>query len=93
MSGPIISRVKLGAAHDGEAEMVLTILYENGGETQVALDGYAADHLMAACAAGTADALVGQGWQPVRDALQASSNRFITPDRNSTHQDRTDRNV
>ncbi len=76
MSGAVISRVQLGAAHDGDAEMVLTLRFGNGGETHVALDGYAVDHLMAACGATDADRLVGLGWEPVRDALQASSNRY-----------------
>ena len=76
MSGAVITRVRLGAAHDGVAEMVLTLTYENGGETAVALDEYAAEHLMSACAAKDADELLGQGWERVRDALEASSNRF-----------------
>lgn len=76
MSGAVISRVQLGAAHDGDAEMVLTLRYDNGGETAVALDGYAVDHLMNACGATDADGLVGHGWEPVRNALQAASNRY-----------------
>ena len=32
MSGAVITRVRLGAAHDGVAEMVLTLTYENGKE-------------------------------------------------------------
>ena len=76
MSGAVISRVQLGAAHDGAAEMVLTLRYENGGETLVALDPHAADHLMTACGATEAEALIGQDWSKVRDALEASSNRY-----------------
>ena len=77
MSGAVISRVELGAAHDGVAEMVVTLRYENGGETLIALDAYAVDHLMTACAAPAPEALVGQGGAYVRDALEASSNRFM----------------
>ena len=83
MTVAVISRVRLGAAHDGAAEMVLTLSYENGGETMVALDDHAAEHLMTACAAKDADDLVGQGWEKVRDALEASSNRFAAADKNN----------
>ena len=38
MSGAVISRVQLAAAHDGEAEMVVTLRFENGGESLVPLD-------------------------------------------------------
>lgn len=72
-----IARVQLAAAHDGEAELIVILAYENGGETEIALDAFAADHLMRACGAGCADDLVGRGWRHVRDALEASSNRYI----------------
>jgi hypothetical protein len=76
MSGPVISRVQVGAAHDGVAEMVVTLRYDNGGETLVPLDDHAAAHLMTGCGAQGAEGLLGQGWERVRDALEASSNRF-----------------
>ncbi len=72
----MISRVRLGASHDGAAELVLTLRFDGGGETRVALGEDAAGRLMTACGANDADALVGQGWERVRDALQTSSNRF-----------------
>jgi hypothetical protein len=80
MSGAVISRVQMGAAHDGDAEIVLTLRYDNGGETLVALDPHAAGHLMTACGAAHPDALLGQGWERVRDALEASSNRYAVAD-------------
>jgi ribosomal protein L19E len=76
MSGAVISEVQLCAGHDGAAELVLTLRFDGGGETRVALGEDAADHLMTACDADDADALVGQGWERVRDALETSSNRF-----------------
>jgi hypothetical protein len=76
MSGALISEVSLGAAHDGVAELVVTLRFDNGGETRVALDRHAADHLYTACGVRDSSALVGQGWERVRDALAASSNRF-----------------
>ena len=83
MTVAVISRVRLGAAHDGAAEMVLTLSYENGGETLVALDDHAAEHLMTVCAAKDVDDLLGQGWEKVRDALEASSNRFAAENQNN----------
>jgi hypothetical protein len=80
VSGAVISQIRLGASHDGAAELVVTLRFEGGGETRVALDEHAAGHLMTACGANDADALVGQGWERVRDALQMSSNRFAGRD-------------
>jgi hypothetical protein len=77
MSGATIKRVDLGAAHDGEAELIVVLSFENGGETAVALDEYAARALLASCGARTPDGLIGAGWEHVRDALVASSNRFV----------------
>lgn len=77
MSGAVISRVQLAAAHDGDAELVVALLFENGGESLVALDECAARHLMESCGAENPDALVGHGWERVRDALDVSSNRFV----------------
>ncbi len=79
MSGAVITRVQVGAAHDGAAELVVTLRYENGGETLVPLDAAAVVRLMSGCAAKDAGALIGQGWERVRDALEASSNRFAEP--------------
>jgi hypothetical protein len=77
MSGAVISRVQVAAAHDGEAELVVALCFENGAESVVSLDECAVRHLMSACGADCADALVGQGWERVRDALVFSSNRFV----------------
>ncbi|WP_448586221.1 hypothetical protein [Thermaurantiacus sp.] len=79
MSGAVVESVHVAAAHDGEAELVVSLRYPNGGRSAVALDSYAARHLMAACRAGCADDLVGAGWEPVRDALAAASARFLKP--------------
>lgn len=84
MSGAAITSVRLAAAHDGDAELVVTLRFENGGETQVTLDHYAASHLMDACGAAAPEALVGQGWERVRNALEASSNRFVGLETNAS---------
>jgi hypothetical protein len=77
MSEAIINHVRLGAAHDGDAELVVTLMFENGGVTEVTLEHFAARHLMDACAVTRPEALIGQSWRSVRDALAAASNRFV----------------
>lgn len=84
MSGAVISRVQLAAAHDGEAELMVTLRFENGGESPVSLDEHAVRVLMESCGVEHPDQLVGKGWGHVRDALEASSNRFMNS--NSTDQ-------
>lgn len=76
MSGAKVSQVQIAAAHDGEAELVVTLSFENGGQSLVALDEFAARSLLASCAADSADGLIGARWEQVRDALVASSGRY-----------------
>lgn len=76
MSGASISAVRIGAAHDGAAELCLTLSFADGGQSLVTLDHHATHALLTACNAATADALIGVGWAPVRDALIAASGRF-----------------
>ncbi len=76
MSGAIIRAVSVGAAHDGAAELCITLGFANGGESLVTLDDHAARALLTACGATTADALIGVGWVQVRDALISASDRF-----------------
>ncbi len=71
-----ISRVRLAAAHEGTAELIVTVTYEGGGVTQVPLDRHASDALLQACDASDPDQLVGSSWTAVRDALSRSYNRF-----------------
>ncbi len=83
MSGAVISRVQLAAAHDGDAELVVTLRYENGGESLVPLDEHAVRALMESCGATGPDDLVGKGWGHVRDALEVASNRFMNSNSNA----------
>lgn len=76
MSGPTISHVEIAAAHDGEAELVVTLTYENGGRSLVTLDEYGARALLDSCGTSNADGLIGASWEKVRDALVAASSRF-----------------
>ena len=76
MAGATISDVHVVAAHDGDAELRITLRFGNGGQSLVTLDEYAVRSLLASAGAQTADQLVGVGWDKVRDALIASSSRF-----------------
>lgn len=71
-----ITGARIGAAHDGVAELVVTIGFAGAGSTQITLDEHAGAALMAACGAKALDDLNGQSWQRVRDALAIAYNRF-----------------
>ncbi len=73
-----VADVRVAAAHEGVAELVVTLAYPNGGRTEVALDEPAVTALMAACNAQSEGDLLGCSWRQVRDALQVSWNR-LTP--------------
>lgn len=76
MSHAVISEVQIAAAHDGDAELLVTLTFENGGTTLVALDEYAVRALFESCAASEPEKLIGASWEHVRDALIASSQRY-----------------
>ena len=73
-----IARVRVAAAHEGVAELVVEIAHANGGRSEVALDHLSADALMQSCGAEHTDELIGHSWSKVRDAMAVSWNRFIT---------------
>jgi hypothetical protein len=72
----VISDVRVAAAHDGVAELVVTLRHGNGGISEVNLDQLAAAALFRACHASTTEELMGHGWEKVREALGVSWNRF-----------------
>ena len=76
MEPAIIRDVRVAAAHEGIAELVVSIEYENGGTTEVALDQMATSALMDSCNASSIEDVKGQSWDKVRDALQVSYNRY-----------------
>ena len=76
MAGAVISDVRVAAAHEGVAELVVSLTHENGGRSEVALDQLAASALLASCDAAQPEGLVGAPWEKVRDALRVSWNRF-----------------
>ena len=76
MTAAKIKDVRIAAAHEGIAELIVTVEYDNGGISEIALDQVATGALMQSCQADSAEDLIGQSWELVRDALQVSYNRF-----------------
>jgi hypothetical protein len=72
----VIANARVAAAHEGTAELVVTIRYSNGGTSEIALDAIATEQLMQSCEATTLDGLHGQSWKKVQAALSASYNRY-----------------
>lgn len=68
----VISHVQLGAAHEGHAELLITLTYPTGGQTVVPLDPTSCAHLMDLARASQVEELIGTTWQLVRDAIQAA---------------------
>lgn len=71
-----IKDARVAAAHEGIAELVVEIEYDNGGTTEVALDQMATSALMRSCEAENIEDIKGHSWDKVRDALQVSYNRY-----------------
>lgn len=78
MSTALIKRVEIAAAHDGVAELIVTLEFKNGGQSLVTLDEFAAHHLMKTTGTSAPEELTGTPWEHVRDALSASSKRYQT---------------
>ena len=74
--GAVITATRVAAAHDGIAELVVTLLHAGGGCSEVMLDEMAASALLRSWAANHPDELLGVGWEKVRDALGVSWNRY-----------------
>ncbi len=72
----VIKSARVAAAHEGVAELVVLIEYDNGGTTEVALDQMATAALMQSCQAEKIEDISGHTWDKVRDALQVSYNRY-----------------
>ena len=70
----VISDVRLAAAHEGVAEIVVSLTFNNGGQSQVALEHIAGARLMQNCGAARVDELIGQGWEHVRAAPAGAHN-------------------
>jgi hypothetical protein len=71
-----IKHARVAAAHEGIAEMIVAIEYDNGGVTEIYLDRHSAETLLSNTESSSLDDLVGASWEQVRDALSTSFNRF-----------------
>lgn len=78
MSTAVIKHVQIAAAHDGVAELIVTLQFQNGGQSLVTLDEFAVHQLMKTTGASAPEELTGTPWEHVRDALAASSERYLT---------------
>jgi hypothetical protein len=76
MSEAVICGVRVAAAHDGVAELVVTLRHRNGVCSDVTLDETASAALFRGCNAVRPEDLEGYGWERVREALLESSCRF-----------------
>lgn len=70
MPEPVIADAVVAAGHDGQAELVVRVRYENGALDSVTLDARCARKLMEDCAAESAEELRGQPWQRLLAVLQ-----------------------
>lgn len=70
----VITNVRLAAAHEGVAELVVSLTYINGGESDIALDQATSARLMRGVGALKMEDLIGHGWEHIRDALTDTYN-------------------
>jgi hypothetical protein len=66
---PVIEDALVAPGHDGEAQLVVRVRYENGALGSVTLDESCARKLMEDCTANSAADLCGQPWQRLLDVL------------------------
>lgn len=61
--GAVIVGAEIAAGHDGAAELVVTLRYDNGAQASVAIDAEAGFALMRNCGASDLAGLAGQPWR------------------------------
>jgi len=65
-----ITRAEVVGGHDGRAEVVVEITYENGGTTTISLDEEACTTSLDRAGIASIEQLVGQDWNVVLPAMQ-----------------------
>jgi hypothetical protein len=65
----VIVAAEIAGGHDGSAELVLSIQYENGGVSAVTLDADTGFGVMQACGAADLAALIGRPWRDISKGL------------------------
>ena len=61
-AGPVIASAVLGPGHDGQAEVVVELVYPNGGRTHLSVAQTALDHALDAAGVQHLDDLRGRPW-------------------------------
>lgn len=82
MSGPagvegeaVVLAAEVTAGHDGDAELTLSVRFENGVVAPVVLDAEAGFDILAGCDASSVDELVGRPWRHVLKGLYGAAGR------------------
>jgi hypothetical protein len=65
----VIVGAEIGAGHDGSAELVVRLRYENGVVGTVVLDGKVGLALIRACGADGISELAGHSWRKILEGL------------------------
>ena len=68
-AGAVICAAAVGAGHDGEAELVVTLRHANGALETIALEADLGFHLMKTCGVSDAAGLAGQPWRRILEGL------------------------
>jgi len=66
-AGPVIASAVLGPGHDGQAEVVVELVYPNGGRTQLSVARSALDGALDAAGVHHLDELCGRPWTVLID--------------------------
>jgi hypothetical protein len=61
----VIMAADIAAGHDGDADLVITVRYENGVVGAVTLDSDSAFEVMQSCGAASSADLVGRPWRDI----------------------------
>jgi hypothetical protein len=69
----VIVGAEIGAAHDGHAELVVSLRFGNGGIARVPLATEAGLELMRRCGAEQASELKGHSWRTILETLECST--------------------
>ena len=67
--GPVIASTSIGPGHDGHAEVVVELLYPNGGRAQLSVAQGVVAATLDACGMTNLDQLVGRPWTDLAAGL------------------------
>jgi hypothetical protein len=65
-----IVNAEVSGGHDGAAELIVTLRYQNGTVGPVVLDGDLGFALLKSCGAETLDDLKGHSWRKILESLE-----------------------